>query len=202
MERKEKDGDVYNRRNVFSEEFDGVAALTSGFWFGEGDTDSKRFREVYNTSVALDNVSQCRILEEKPFYPLGRKSAVVAPVELGKRREREKVVRKSAVVCLAEKHGQTGPLSMLLDAMRSRTFVAVLVRRTHSLHRIWKGTVIAFDKHMNIVLGCVEESQVLSGGGVTEALVHHHSQKRHHANEVFLRGDTVVLVVKLIRLVR
>ena len=85
-----------------------------------------------------------------------------------------------------------GPLSLLMDSVKSNTQVLVNLRNNHTL----LGRVKAFDRHCNLIMENVKEIW-------TEAPVTGKGKKRSQPinkdrviSKLFVRGDSVVLVIK------
>eukprot|EP00634_Sargassococcus_sp_CCMP2135_P010377 CAMPEP_0198645210 /NCGR_PEP_ID=MMETSP1467-20131203/1126_1 /TAXON_ID=1462469 /ORGANISM="unid. sp., Strain CCMP2135" /LENGTH=104 /DNA_ID=CAMNT_0044380695 /DNA_START=27 /DNA_END=341 /DNA_ORIENTATION=+ len=86
----------------------------------------------------------------------------------------------------------TGPLSLLLDAMKSNAQVLINVRNNHKL----LARVKAFDRHCNMVLENVKEvwtERPQSGKGKKKAQA---VNKERYISKMFLRGDSVILVLR------
>mmetsp|Transcript_7481 Transcript_7481/g.10392 ORF Transcript_7481/g.10392 Transcript_7481/m.10392 type:complete len:105 (+) Transcript_7481:81-395(+) len=87
---------------------------------------------------------------------------------------------------------KTGPLSLLLHAMRSNSQVLINVRNNHKL----LARVKAFDRHCNMVLEQVKEvwterPQMGKGQKKKQAV-----NKERYISKMFLRGDSVILVLR------
>lgn len=83
--------------------------------------------------------------------------------------------------------GASGPLSMLLDSVRDRSQVLVSVRNNKKL----LARVKAFDRHFNMVLEDVHECWTEAGKKGKRAVT-----KERYMSKLFVRGDSVILVVK------
>lgn len=85
-----------------------------------------------------------------------------------------------------------GPMSLLQSAMNNDTPVMINCRNNHKL----LGKVRAFDRHCNLVLEDVKEfwteNTRNSKGKVTKSM-----QKERFVAKLFLRGDSVIIVVKV-----
>ena len=81
---------------------------------------------------------------------------------------------------------QQGPLSVLLHAAKTNTQVLINLRNNHKI----LARVKAFDRHCNMVLEDVNEMWTESSkGGQTQ-------MKSRVISKMFLRGDSVIIVVK------
>ena len=92
----------------------------------------------------------------------------------------------------AEDECATGPLSLLLHSMRTNSQVLINVRNNHQL----LARVKAFDRHCNMVLENVEEvwTEVpKTGKGKKKAKP---VNKERYISKMFLRGDSVILVLR------
>lgn len=76
-----------------------------------------------------------------------------------------------------------GPFSLLDTAMRENQRVFIQCRNSKAL----LAKVIAFDKHFNLVLKGVQE--------ITES--HGSEQKQRSIENLFLRGESVIFIVKM-----
>ena len=76
-----------------------------------------------------------------------------------------------------------GPLSLLRHALRDGARVSVVLRRRHAMGGVASGVLLAFDRHMNLVLG----------GGVT--VVGANGSKRE-TRQMLVRGDSVICVTR------
>ncbi|KAL7473842.1 hypothetical protein ACHAXS_014362 [Conticribra weissflogii] len=89
---------------------------------------------------------------------------------------------------------KSGPFSVLYKAVKGNTQVLVNVRNNHKL----LGRVKAYDRHMNLLLEDVKEMWTEYSKGGTNR---NHSKrgtsvnKDRYVSKMFLRGDSVILVV-------
>ena len=83
----------------------------------------------------------------------------------------------------------SGPLSLLLNAVKSNTQILINLRSNHKL----LCRVKAFDRHFNMVLVDVKEmwSEVVKGKGGKGGKV---VGRDRFVSKMFLRGDSVILV--------
>jgi small nuclear ribonucleoprotein D2 len=88
-----------------------------------------------------------------------------------------------------------GPFKVLFNAVRNNTQVLVNVRNNHKL----LGRVKAYDRHMNLLLEDVKEmwTETSKGG---KSINGHAARgtsvnKDRYVNKMFLRGDSVILIV-------
>ena len=91
-----------------------------------------------------------------------------------------------------EEEFATGPLSLLLHSMRTNSQVLINVRNNHKL----LARVKAFDRHCNMVLENVKEvwTEVpKTGKGKKKAKP---VNKERYISKMFLRGDSVILVLR------
>merc|ERR1712070_617028 len=87
---------------------------------------------------------------------------------------------------------RTGPLSVLTEAMRANSQVLINVRNNKKL----LGRVKAFDRHCNMVLENVQEMWTetpKTGKGKKKARP---VNKERFINKMFLRGDSVIIVLR------
>jgi len=93
-----------------------------------------------------------------------------------------------------------GPLDLLSRCYKQRSAVRVVTRHDQGMRGIATGTLVAFDKHMNLVLRDVEESYTVllsverptQHGGMRRC---RKQEKRHRKlKQVFLAGNSVALV--------
>ncbi|KXS22282.1 Sm-like ribonucleo protein [Gonapodya prolifera JEL478] len=87
---------------------------------------------------------------------------------------------------------QTGPLSLLTNAVRANAQVLVSCRNNRKL----LGRIKAFDRHMNMVLENVKEMWTetpKSGKGKKKAKP---INKDRFISKMFLRGDSVILCLR------
>lgn len=91
-----------------------------------------------------------------------------------------------------KKRFREGPLSILLEVMKSNQLVLVSVRNNRKL----LGRVKAFDRHCNLVMENVKEMWVEApkkGRGKAKA---RGVPKERFISKLFLRGDSVIMVLK------
>ena len=91
-----------------------------------------------------------------------------------------------------EEEFSTGPLSVLMQSVKSNTQVLVNCRNNKKL----LGRVKAFDRHCNMVLENVKEMWTevpKKGKGVKKAMP---VNKDRFISKLFLRGDSVILVLR------
>lgn len=82
----------------------------------------------------------------------------------------------------------TGPLSVLWSSATDNTQVLIKIRNNHSL----LGRIKAFDRHFNLILEGVKEYwEEIPKGGKGEPI-----HKERNIPKLFVRGDSVILVVK------
>lgn len=84
-----------------------------------------------------------------------------------------------------------GPLSLLKDAVKKNSQVLVYCRNNRKI----LARIRAFDRHMNMVLENVCElwTELSKGGKGKKAQP---KNKERFINKMFLRGDSVILVLK------
>lgn len=87
---------------------------------------------------------------------------------------------------------ETGPLSVLMQSVKNNTQVLINCRNNHKL----LARVKAFDRHCNMVLENVKEmwTEQPKGGKSGEAV--RAINKDRFINKMFLRGDSVILVLR------
>ena len=93
---------------------------------------------------------------------------------------------------LEEEEFNTGPLSILTESVRNNTQVLINCRNNKKL----LGRVKAFDRHCNMVLENVKEMWTeipRAGKGKKKAKP---VNKDRYINKMFLRGDSVILVLR------
>jgi small nuclear ribonucleoprotein D2 len=102
----------------------------------------------------------------------------------------EKMVTESGIRD-EEAEFEKGPMSVLLHSVRNNTQVLINCRNNHKL----LARVKAFDRHCNMVLENVKEMWTetvkTKGDGVDKVL-----NRDRFVNKMFLRGDSVIIVVK------
>jgi|EP00979_Chaetoceros_neogracilis_P010465 small nuclear ribonucleoprotein D2 len=90
---------------------------------------------------------------------------------------------------------KSGPFSVLFNAVRSNTQVLINVRNNHKII----GRVKAYDRHMNLLLEDVKEmwTEYSKGGKNKDASNKKGTamNKDRYVSKMFLRGDSVILVV-------
>lgn len=104
-----------------------------------------------------------------------------------------------------EEEFRTGPLSLLTDAVKNNTQVLIACRNNRKL----LARVKAFDRHCNMVLENVKEmwqetpksskakaAAAAAAGGDGKASVAKPINKDRYISKMFLRGDSVILVLK------
>jgi small nuclear ribonucleoprotein D2 len=100
-----------------------------------------------------------------------------------------------------EEEFRTGPLSLLTDAVKNNTQVLVACRNNRKL----LARVKAFDRHCNMVLEEVTElwqetpkssKAKAAAAGDAKPLVSKPVNKTRYISKMFLRGDSVILILK------
>ena len=94
---------------------------------------------------------------------------------------------------LSQKYSK-GPLSMLKRCMESNVRVKVWVRRFAGCKGTVEGFLLAFDKHMNLVLGDAEENFVVCVGYRDNGDGPILRPRQRFFPQVFLRGDNVMII--------
>uniref|UniRef100_A0A7S0CH95 Small nuclear ribonucleoprotein Sm D2 n=1 Tax=Proboscia inermis TaxID=420281 RepID=A0A7S0CH95_9STRA len=85
----------------------------------------------------------------------------------------------------------SGPMSVLYKAVKGNTQVLVNVRNNHKL----LGRVKAFDRHCNLLLEDVKEMWTETSKGGKGKKRGQPVNKDRFVSKMFLRGDSVILVV-------
>ena len=91
-----------------------------------------------------------------------------------------------------QKEFETGPLSVLMQSVKQRTQVLINCRNNHKL----LARVKAFDRHCNMILENVKEmweEQPKAGKGAKRSRP---VNKDRYVSKMFLRGDSVILVMR------
>jgi small nuclear ribonucleoprotein D2 len=103
-----------------------------------------------------------------------------------------------------EEEFRTGPLSLLTDAVKNNTQVLIACRNNRKL----LARVKAFDRHCNMVLENVKEmwqetpksgkakTAAATAGGEAKPSTAKPINKDRYISKMFLRGDSVILVLK------
>ena len=102
-----------------------------------------------------------------------------------------------------EEEFRTGPLSLLTDAVKNNTQVLIACRNNRKL----LARVKAFDRHCNMVLEEVTElwqetpksskaKAAKAAAGDAKPLVGKPMNKNRYISKMFLRGDSVILILK------
>jgi small nuclear ribonucleoprotein D2 len=86
---------------------------------------------------------------------------------------------------------KSGPFSLLYNAVRGNTQVLVNVRNNHKL----LGRVKAYDRHMNLLLEDVKEMWTEQSKGGKDKTRGMAINKDRYVSKMFLRGDSVILIV-------
>ncbi|GAA5860231.1 hypothetical protein JCM8547_003437 [Rhodosporidiobolus lusitaniae] len=95
---------------------------------------------------------------------------------------------EAQVRALEEQQISQGPLSLLQTAVRTNSQVLIALRNNRKL----LGKVKAFDRHSNMVLENVKEMWTEAPKGKGKKPVN----KDRFVSKMFLRGDSVVLVLR------
>lgn len=103
-----------------------------------------------------------------------------------------------------EEEFRTGPLSLLTDAVKNNTQVLVACRNNRKL----LARVKAFDRHCNMVLEEVTElwqetpksskakAAAAAAAGDAKTIISKPMNKNRYISKMFLRGDSVILILK------
>merc|ERR1711953_1546631 len=86
---------------------------------------------------------------------------------------------------------RSGPFSVLYNAVRGNTQILVNVRNNHKI----LGRVKAYDRHMNLLLEDVKEMWTEYSKGGKGKQRGSAMNKDRYVSKMFLRGDSVILVV-------
>ncbi len=91
-----------------------------------------------------------------------------------------------------EREFETGPFSILHSSVKESTQVLINCRNNHKL----LAKVSAFDRHFNMVLENVKEIWTESPRTGKGAKKSRPINKERYISKMFLRGDSVILVLK------
>jgi small nuclear ribonucleoprotein (snRNP)-like protein len=149
----------------------------------------------------LDNISKARILlpaksedacHSVTLGKVARKPGSESKSQLEKDKQDG---AKTVIDYIAEKVG-IGPYTVLLDCFKRKSRICVTIRRVNSIRGTCVGLLVAFDKHMNIVLldvverYTIEQRQVGRSGNMETVEL----PRQRHLKQIFIRGDNVVMV--------
>eukprot|EP00536_Pseudo-nitzschia_multiseries_P015975 jgi/Psemu1/263305/estExt_Genewise1Plus.C_9900007 len=156
--------------DFLSSEFDPVAALTKAS--SEDIARANPWMAGLLSNTMLDNVGKCAILlpNEDPLRKEShhqvqlRKLAALKPsavqqadtAEPPQKRPRRNNANLHPFEAIAS-HLDSGPHSLLFRLRRDRKRIKVVVRYVNMLRGTVTGNLVAFDKHMNLILRDVEE---------------------------------------------
>jgi small nuclear ribonucleoprotein (snRNP)-like protein len=209
--------------NFLHEDFDPVAALRVP------PLEIFHVNPYAKDSPLLDNIDKFRFLLPK-CDPLHKeiipKSCNVSKDTVGKHPSTtEKMKNKIPVfTAMAAKYEQSGPLSLLHSIHVKRQRVRVTIRYVDCIRGVLTGYLIAFDKHMNMLLRDVDEvytsriTKVLKGEEMTKSelelerrkCIEHAMNKdknpnssvvnprvkvgKRHLQQILVRGDNIVSI--------
>lgn len=169
----------------FSSSFSPTAALEAPLSALSSALPTRRDRHFFQKSLPLNNLFSCSTLSTAPFRPLvnAPRSAAAAPATA-----RRRVVHDSTPVqewdVLGDMHAKLaskgGVWETLGGAVRRRGFVRVVMRTSGRKRGVVDGLLVAFDRHMNVVLG--------------NASVRDDGEERKRVRQLFIRGDNVVAI--------
>lgn len=83
-----------------------------------------------------------------------------------------------------------GPTSMLYQCWKEKKRISVKIRSVNQIHSICEGDIVAFDKHMNLILQNVHET-IMSQEDNSVIL------NKRQISQLFIKGDNVVLITRL-----
>eukprot|EP00804_Cyclotella_cryptica_P004425 CCRYP_006841-RA/>CCRYP_006841-RA protein AED:0.14 eAED:0.11 QI:0/1/0.5/1/1/1/2/555/143 len=122
----------------------------------------------------------CRIYLNNPYLPAPpRTTTNIQPAAM------------SAETTADQTDLKSGPFSVLYKAVKGNTQVLVNVRNNHKL----LGRVKAYDRHMNLLLEDVKEMWTEFSKGGKGKKRGTSINKDRYVSKMFLRGDSVILVV-------
>ena len=154
----------------------------------------------------LDNISKFRVLLPKLLSssPLTDESRVPAMVQVPASRHRTKVVRhkntsNSDVIesMMRFEQEERGPLTWLAGRAKSRAVVRVVTRHRRGTRGVAEGNLVAFDKHMNLVLRNVKETytvRLMVHDDVRNRMKPVLEARKRSLPNVLLMGRSVVLI--------
>ena len=166
---------------------------------------------------ALDNVAMCRRLlppdvegsaaAQPPRQKQELSAEQVAAKERAKARADQFRAQQAAQQEARERHLPTlldlaarGPLQLLARAVAEGSRVRVVTRHSHGVRGVAVGHLRAFDRRMNLVLHAADEDYTVmvpckrvSASGL-ERPGRRAERRTRHMQQVFVRGDSVVLV--------
>ncbi|KAL4856350.1 Small nuclear ribonucleoprotein Sm D-like protein [Chlorella vulgaris] len=172
------------------------------------------------TARPLDNVYKCRSMLPsdhwdawKDPHRAGKSKEAQEAAQREKSRlsymhqQQERQQRKTNPLDQIAEHVRAGPLLLLKRCYQQRSRVRVDTRHARGVRGSMEGVLVAFDKHTNLVLREVEERYTvllrvqrvkppLPGGSGRERVrwVRQQEHRRRQLRQVFVRGDSVVLV--------
>lgn len=82
-----------------------------------------------------------------------------------------------------------GPTNMLYQCWKEKKRVSVKIRSVNQIHSICEGDIIAFDKHMNLILQNVNETIMSQEDNSIIT-------KKRQIPQLFIKGDNVVIVTR------
>jgi len=91
-----------------------------------------------------------------------------------------------------QKEFETGPMSVLMQSVKQNTQVLINCRNNHKL----LARVKAFDRHLNMVLENVKEMWTETPKAGKGAAKSKPVNKDRYISKMFLRGDSVILVLR------
>jgi small nuclear ribonucleoprotein (snRNP)-like protein len=205
--------------DFLSDRFDPVAALLA-----ENKTKMEKHHSWILESPMLDRVERFRayLPTEDPLY-----RAVITNKKQPQESSKKSTTKPKLPSCFAVTAAlhQTGPLSVLYRAFTNRQRIRVIIRYVNGIRGTLTGHLIAFDKHMNMILKDVEETYTprqtdetlsnleaelyrrrqatKSGTSVNSHLLTAEPPppsawtiRQRHMRQIMVRGDNVVAICK------
>ena len=140
------------------------------------------------------DLCRCFLPPEDPLYrPL---RPVKAPPQ---RTEPKPTTSSNPFVLLAQEH-TTGPLSMLHRALTTRKPIQITIRGTQGVRGTIRGKLLAFDKHLNLMVQHATESYSVESTDEYLSMAEREILRRQaipmerHLEQTLIRGDAIVKV--------
>ncbi|KAI0567495.1 Sm ribonucleoprotein domain containing protein [Gracilaria domingensis] len=172
--------------NPFSEQFDPELALQQHLSAFRATLPTARDQAIFDRAQPVDNVAACAHLEHAPYRILKPAPVTANLTTPSRKRPRDasqhadKSERRLSVLQSIHDKAAKGPLELLGRAVANKLLLRIRLRERHRIRGFVEGVVVAFDRHMNVV--------------VKNAVIQDYGLDARRVGQLLIRGENIVLI--------